>query len=60
VAKGHGAAADDARNAEQWGECIGAALAKLRRNTISPRVFFVKLGSIAVAAIESIDRKAGA
>lgn len=58
VAKGRDAAHDDARDAGQWGECIGAVFNKLHKSAISPRTFFVKLGAIAVSAIESIDRKA--
>lgn len=58
IARGRTAAIDDACTAEQWGECIGACFMMLSKNAISPRTFFVKLGAIAVAAIESTDRKA--
>lgn len=52
IAKGRDAAIDDARTRSDWIDCLCKVLAK----DIDRRAIWVKVGSIAVAAIQSIDR----
>lgn len=55
VAKGRDAAHDDKRAPGDWHDCLGRVLAKKH----DERTTWVKVGSVAVAAIQSIDRWGG-
>jgi hypothetical protein len=58
VAKGRDAAHDDARSEGDWIQCVGSVVANRSAKGYDDRAMWVKIAAVAVAAIESIDRKA--
>jgi hypothetical protein len=57
VAKGRDAAKDDARVVSDWANCLMRIVMNKHETTYGWRAMWVKIGALAVSAIESHDRK---
>jgi hypothetical protein len=56
VTKGRDAAHDDVRSHTDWIECLGKVIADQKSGGPSARAMWIKVASVAVAAVDAIDR----